>query len=58
MKKLAEAGLTHVHLLPSFDFSSVDERKETWKTVGKFQACSCYLQFSMMLHRVDSTADA
>lgn len=35
LKKLAEAGLTHVHLLPSFDFSSVDERKETWKTVDE-----------------------
>ncbi len=31
---LAEAGLTHVHLLPSFDFASVDEDKSTWQSPG------------------------
>lgn len=31
LKELAEAGLTHVHLLPSYDFASVDEIKENWK---------------------------
>lgn len=35
LKKLAKAGLSHVHLLPCFDFSSVDERKDYWKSVGK-----------------------
>lgn len=39
LRGLAEAGLTHVHLLPCFDFSTVDERKENWKTVD-FQALS------------------
>lgn len=29
LKDLAEAGLTHVHLLPSYDFGSVPERAET-----------------------------
>ncbi|MCO5576819.1 hypothetical protein L7F22_030639, partial [Adiantum nelumboides] len=33
LKELADAGLTHIHLLPSFDFASVDEIKENWKTV-------------------------
>lgn len=33
LKGLADAGLTHVHLLPSFDFASVDEIKENWKSV-------------------------
>ncbi|KAJ7525125.1 hypothetical protein O6H91_17G037200 [Diphasiastrum complanatum] len=33
LRQLAEAGLTHVHLLPTFDFASVDERKETWKAL-------------------------
>eukprot|EP00271_Cylindrocystis_brebissonii_P021887 TRINITY_DN8144_c0_g1_i1.p1 TRINITY_DN8144_c0_g1~~TRINITY_DN8144_c0_g1_i1.p1 ORF type:complete len:1104 (-),score=220.70 TRINITY_DN8144_c0_g1_i1:358-3669(-) len=35
LKGLKEAGLTHIHLLPCFDFSSVNERKETWKTVDE-----------------------
>jgi pullulanase-type alpha-1,6-glucosidase len=29
---LARAGLTHVHLLPSFDFASVNEDKSLWQT--------------------------
>ena len=35
MKHLAAlqaAGLTHVHLLPAFDFASVDEDKTHWQT--------------------------
>jgi len=28
LKKLAQAGITHVHLLPSFDFATVPERPE------------------------------
>jgi pullulanase len=31
---LAEAGLTHVHLLPAFDIASVDEDKTTWLYPG------------------------
>ena len=30
LKELAEAGLTHVHLLPSFDFATVNEDRSTW----------------------------
>ena len=30
LSALAEAGLTHVHLLPTFDIASVDEDKSTW----------------------------
>lgn len=30
MRSLALAGLTHVHLLPSFDIASVNEDKSTW----------------------------
>lgn len=33
LKTLAGAGLTHIHLLPAFDISSVDEDKSTWLTV-------------------------
>jgi pullulanase/glycogen debranching enzyme len=28
---LARAGLTHVHLLPTYDFGSVNERESEWK---------------------------
>jgi pullulanase/glycogen debranching enzyme len=28
---LAAAGVTHIHLLPVFDFGSVDELRETWR---------------------------
>ena len=30
LKALAEAGLTHLHLLPVFDIASVNEDKSTW----------------------------
>ncbi|GAB4836395.1 Pullulanase 1, chloroplastic [Ancistrocladus abbreviatus] len=33
LKKLSLAGLTHVHLLPSFQFAGVDDQKENWKSV-------------------------
>ncbi|GAB2276821.1 Pullulanase 1, chloroplastic [Dionaea muscipula] len=33
LRKLSIAGLTHVHLLPSFQFASVDDRRENWKHV-------------------------
>ncbi|MCA9957146.1 MAG: hypothetical protein KC434_20600, partial [Anaerolineales bacterium] len=29
---LSEAGLTHLHLLPSFDIATIDEDKSTWVT--------------------------
>ncbi|MCG2784355.1 MAG: pullulanase-type alpha-1,6-glucosidase [Anaerolineae bacterium] len=35
LKRLAEAGLTHVHLLPAFDIASVNEDKSTWKNVDE-----------------------
>ncbi len=34
LRALAEAGLTHVHLLPSFDFATVNEDKATWQSPG------------------------
>ncbi len=30
LKRLANAGMTHIHLLPVFDFATVDEDKGTW----------------------------
>jgi pullulanase-type alpha-1,6-glucosidase len=32
---LAQAGLTHIHLLPAFDIASVNEDKSTWETVDE-----------------------
>jgi pullulanase-type alpha-1,6-glucosidase len=31
LKALADAGLTHIHLLPAFDIASINEDKSTWK---------------------------
>ncbi|KAE9589814.1 putative glycosidase [Lupinus albus] len=33
LKKLSSAGITHVHLLPAFQFAGVDDQKENWRTV-------------------------
>jgi pullulanase len=33
LRSLAEAGLTHVHLLPTFDIATIDEDKGTWESV-------------------------
>ncbi|XP_076946997.1 pullulanase 1, chloroplastic-like [Bidens hawaiensis] len=33
LKKLSDAGLTHIHLLPAFQFGEVDDQKENWKFV-------------------------
>ncbi|KAJ1270053.1 hypothetical protein BS78_06G025000 [Paspalum vaginatum] len=35
LRKLSEAGLTHVHLLPSFQFGGVDDIKNNWKCVDE-----------------------
>jgi len=34
LARLARAGLTHVHVLPSFDFATVNEDKSAWKDPG------------------------
>ena len=34
LRRLARAGVTHVHLLPVFDFATVDEDRSTWLTPG------------------------
>jgi pullulanase len=31
LRALAEAGLTHLHLLPVFDIATIDEDKSTWR---------------------------
>jgi len=32
LKALAEAGLTHLHLLPAFDIATINEDKSTWQS--------------------------
>ncbi len=32
LRILAEAGLTHLHLLPSFDIATIDENRANWQT--------------------------
>lgn len=42
MRKLREAGLNHVHLLPCYDFGSVPERvEEQWRVKVGAWACTC-----------------
>mmetsp|Transcript_9644 Transcript_9644/g.35336 ORF Transcript_9644/g.35336 Transcript_9644/m.35336 type:complete len:1115 (+) Transcript_9644:143-3487(+) len=31
LKSISDAGMTHVHLLPTFDYGTVNERREEWK---------------------------
>ncbi|KAJ4829835.1 Pullulanase 1, chloroplastic [Turnera subulata] len=33
LKKLSNAGISHVHLLPTFQFAGVDDTKKNWKFV-------------------------
>ncbi|CAI9091194.1 OLC1v1026154C1 [Oldenlandia corymbosa var. corymbosa] len=33
LKRLSSAGITHVHLLPTFQFAGVDDEKQKWKHV-------------------------
>ncbi|MBN2004610.1 MAG: pullulanase-type alpha-1,6-glucosidase [Anaerolineae bacterium] len=41
LRALAEAGLTHIHLLPAFDFASVNDDKSTWQSPS-FHALSAF----------------
>ena len=35
LTSLADAGLTHIHILPAFDIASVNEDKSAWQTVDE-----------------------
>jgi len=35
LKRLSSVGITHVHLLPTFQFAGVDDQKENRRFVGK-----------------------
>lgn len=36
LKRLSSAGISHIHLLPTFQFAEVDDQKENWRFIGKF----------------------
>ncbi len=38
LRALATAGLTHVHLLPAFDYATVNEDRSTWKDPGELSS--------------------
>ena len=40
LSALAQAGLTHIHLLPAFDIASVDENKSTWQRLNESELAS------------------
>ena len=40
LSMLAQAGLTHIHLLPAFDIASVDEDKTKWQSVDESKLAS------------------
>ncbi|GJZ89640.1 reverse transcriptase [Tanacetum coccineum] len=43
LKKLSDADLKHIHLLPTFQFGDVEDEKEKWKFVVKgVQKCVTY----------------
>ncbi|MFZ0546399.1 MAG: pullulanase-type alpha-1,6-glucosidase [Candidatus Promineifilaceae bacterium] len=35
LKAMADAGLTHVHLLPAFDIATIEEDKSLWETADR-----------------------
>lgn len=41
LKDLQQAGLTHVHLLPSYDYGSVPERLEDQQTPQVYNPLYC-----------------
>jgi pullulanase-type alpha-1,6-glucosidase len=40
LNALAQAGLTHIHLLPAFDIASINEDKSTWLRVDEEELAS------------------
>jgi pullulanase len=37
LRRLAEAGITHIHLLPAFDIATINENKSEWITPDYYQ---------------------
>ena len=40
LEALAQAGLTHIHLLPAFDIASINEDKSTWQRLNENRLAS------------------
>lgn len=56
LKKLSNAGISHIHLLPTFQFAGVDDEKSKWQTVGTellfMLLLSRFFSFSLYLNSV------
>lgn len=49
LKKLSDAGITHVHLLPTYQFGGVADEKDKWKSVGnRFSYLACAIFFDLL----------
>ncbi len=58
LEALAEAGLTHVHLLPAFDFATVDEDRSTWQQPDDADLAALPPDSDQQQAAVSATADA
>ncbi|HTU65442.1 MAG TPA: pullulanase-type alpha-1,6-glucosidase [Steroidobacteraceae bacterium] len=57
LAQLATAGVTHVHLLPAFDFASTNEDKSTWQAPSFAELAALPADSSEQQARVAATAD-
>jgi pullulanase len=58
LHSLASAGLTHIQLMPVFDFSSVNEDKSTWQTVDTAVLRTLPADSEWQAHAVEAIQDA
>lgn len=57
LSALANAGLTHLHLLPSFDIATIDENKANWQTPSFEQLASFPPDSDQQQALINSTRD-
>ncbi|TKY63057.1 Pullulanase 1 [Spatholobus suberectus] len=57
LKRLSSAGITYIHLLPTFQFVEVYDQKENWRFVGSYASnpngLNCTIEFHKMIKTVD-----
>ncbi len=58
LEALADAGLTHVHLLPAFDIATVDEDRATWQQPDPAALAAMAPDSEQQQAAVSATADA
>ncbi|MCL4256087.1 MAG: DUF3372 domain-containing protein, partial [Anaerolineae bacterium] len=57
LSALADAGLTHLHLLPSFDIATIDEDKANWQTPSFDELASFPPDSEMQQELLNNTRD-